>query len=88
MDQDQVFIQTPHTRDHFASELVPGKSHVDNDVCRRKLAAAVVLYPRNTELQVTQDGAYQVAFEVEFDKPIGQTQFSHNPARHFHLVIT
>ena len=32
-DEGQVFMQTPHTRDHFASELVPGKSHVDNDVC-------------------------------------------------------
>ena len=88
LDEDQVFIQTPHTRDHFGSVLVPGKSHVDNDMDRNKLAAAVVLHPRNTELQVTQDSAYQVAFEVEFDKPIRQTQFSRNPARHFHLAIT
>ena len=80
LDRNQVFIQTPHTRDHFGSVLVPGKLHVDNDMDRDKLAAAVVLNPRNTELQLTQDGAYQVAFEVEFDEAIGQTQFSHNPA--------
>ena len=80
LDGNQVFIQTPHTRDHFGSVLVPGKSHVDNDVDQDKLAAAVVLNPRNTELQLTQDGAYQVTFEVEFDKPIEQTQFSRNPA--------
>ena len=87
LDGNQVFILTPHTRDHFGSELVHGKSHVDNDVDWDKLAAAVVLNPRNTELQWTQNGAYQVAFEAEFDKPIRQTQFSHNPAWHFHLVI-
>ena len=87
LDGNQVFILTPHTRDHFGSELVHGKSHVDNNVCRHKLTAAVVLNPRNTELQRTQNGAHQVVFEVEFDKCIGQTRFSHNPARHFHLVI-
>ena len=51
LDGNQVFIQTPHTRDHFGSVLVPSKSHVDNNVDRDKLAAAVVLNPRNTELQ-------------------------------------
>ena len=88
LDENQVFIQTPHTRDRFGSLLVPGKSHVDNNVDQNKLAAAVILNPRNTELQRTQDGAYQVVFEVEFDKPIGLTQFSRNPACHFHLAIT
>ena len=32
-EEDQVFIQTPHTKDHFASELVSDKWHVDNNVC-------------------------------------------------------
>ena len=86
--EGQVFVQTLHTRDHFASELVPRKLHVDNDMCQHKLTAAVALYPRNTELQLTEDGAYQVAFEAEFDKPIGVTQFSHRAACHFHLVVT
>ena len=64
-------IQIPHTRDYFASEIVPHKSHIDNNVCWHKLTAAVALYPRNTELQLTEDGAYQVAFEMEFDIPVG-----------------
>ena len=70
-ENNRVFIQTPHTRDYFASELVPRKSHIDNDMCRHKLTAAVALYLRNTELQLTEDGAYQVAFEMEFDTPVG-----------------
>ena len=57
LDGNQVFIQTPHTRDHFGSVLVPSKLHVDNNVDQDKLAAAVVLNPRNTELQQTQDSA-------------------------------
>ena len=32
LDGNQVFIQTPYTRDYFGSELVHGKSHVDNDM--------------------------------------------------------
>ena len=75
------FLYKHHTQGiTLAKNLSLGKSHINNDVCQHKLAAAVVLNPRNTELQLTQDGAYQVAFEVEFDKPIGQTQFSHKPA--------
>ena len=70
-ENNRVFVQTPHTRDHFASELVPHKSHIDNDMCQHKLTAAVALYPRNTELQLTEDSAYQVAFETEFDILVG-----------------
>ena len=70
-ENNRVFVQTPHIRDYFASEIVPHKSHVDNNVCQHKLTAAVALYLRNTELQLTEDGAYQVAFKMEFDIPVG-----------------
>ena len=87
-ENDRVFIQNRHTRHHFGVQHIHDKSHVDPAVDPDKISAAVILHPKNTELQRTREGAYQVAFEAEFDRLIGVTQCSCTREHYFHIVIT
>ena len=87
-ENDSIFIQNGHTRAYFGVEHIHDQSHVDPIVDPDKMSTAVVLHLRNTELQRTRQGAYQVAFEAEFDRLIRVTQHSHTREHYFHIVIT
>ena len=88
IERNRVFVQNGHTRKHFGLQPVHDKSHVDPTVDPDKISAAVILHPRNTALQRTPRGDYQVVFEADFDRPVGRTQHSHSWEHYFHIVIT
>ena len=84
----RILIQMYHTRQHFGIEPIYNKSHCNPKVDPDKLTAAVVLEPRNTEIQQNRPSQYCVVFEAEFDEAIGFSQKRCDPVRYCYIVIT